>query len=276
MTRASIWGNAPRSANHARGTRPSRSHWPTGTAIPVRLCSYVVVHDNGFAPNPFGGLCTLAACTPNHQGVRLCPGDWILGNSSLATASRLIYAMRIRQVLDFDEYYRDPRFAAKKARPGTWQERCGDNIYFRDPGGRWAQARAYFHTRPVDLKKDTRHPRVFISNHFFYFGENAPSVPCRYLGLMRKRQGCCCSHDPATIQSFIGWLERTYHIGRHGNPRDPSGHAGVGSSGKRPASAGPTSRAGSGARAGSVPVGQSEAGAQKCERPRRRGGGQLA
>ena len=33
----------------------------------VRLCSYVVKYDTGFAPNPFWGFCTLAACTPNHQ-----------------------------------------------------------------------------------------------------------------------------------------------------------------------------------------------------------------
>lgn len=194
----------------------------------MRLCSYVVVHDKGFAPNPFGDFCTLAACTPNHQGLRLCPGDWLLGNSSVATGSRLIYAMRIREALDFDIYYRDPWFAAKKARPGTWRQRCGDNIYFRERDGRWAQALAFFHTRPTDLEKDTRHPRVFISDHFFYFGENAPNIPDRYSGLVRTRQGCCCSHDSATVHSFIAWLERTYRVGVHGNPRDRADDTGVG------------------------------------------------
>ena len=29
---------------------------------------------NPDAPNPFGGYCTLAACTPNHQDVQLCRG----------------------------------------------------------------------------------------------------------------------------------------------------------------------------------------------------------
>lgn len=41
----------------------------------MRLCSYTVVHGTGFAPNPFGRYCTLAACTPNHQGIKLSQGD---------------------------------------------------------------------------------------------------------------------------------------------------------------------------------------------------------
>jgi hypothetical protein len=121
-----------------------------------------------------------------------------------------------------------PRFAAKKARPGTWQERCGDNIYFRDGDGRWTQARAFFHTHPTDLEKDTRHPRVFISDHFFYFGENAPSIPDRYSALVRTRQGCCCSHDATTVRSFVAWLGMTYRAGVHGNPRSRADDATVG------------------------------------------------
>src|SRR2546427_8066988 len=42
----------------------------------MRLCSYTVMFDTGCVPNPFYGCCTLALCTPNHQGVRLDHGDW--------------------------------------------------------------------------------------------------------------------------------------------------------------------------------------------------------
>jgi hypothetical protein len=51
-----------------------------------------------------------------------------MGNGSASAGRRLIYAMRISEVLDFDDYFRDTRFAAKKPRAGTWRERCGDNI----------------------------------------------------------------------------------------------------------------------------------------------------
>jgi hypothetical protein len=186
----------------------------------MRLCSYVVKNDKGFAPNPFGGWCTLAACTPNHQGLRLKAGDWVVGHSSAAAKHRLIYAMRVSEVLDFDDYYRDPRFAAKKAQAGGWKDRCGDNIYFRDRTGQWRRGLAFYHTQPDDIHRDTRYPRVFISNHFFYFGADAPPFPDRYSALIQTRQGCTCRHKPTTAQAFVKWLENTYSPGRHGEPRD--------------------------------------------------------
>lgn len=47
----------------------------------LRLFSYKLTNDSGFAPNPFAGVMTLAACKPK---IRLCkmPGDWIAGFTS--------------------------------------------------------------------------------------------------------------------------------------------------------------------------------------------------
>lgn len=186
----------------------------------MRLCSYVVVHDYGFAPNPFHGYCTLAACTPNHQGLRLDAGDWLLGNSSVATGNRLVYAMRVTEVMDFDRYFREARFAAKKARHEGWQNQCGDNIYYRDEAGQWRQALAFYHTEAGRLRKDTVHPRVFISDFFFYFGGQAPAVPAEFGSLIRTSQGCRCNHDTGTVAAFVEWLTSTYSPGVHGLPRD--------------------------------------------------------
>src|ERR1035437_4186815 len=44
-----------------------------------KVCFYIMRVDTGFAPNPFHGVCTLAACTPNHQHARLFKGDLIAG-----------------------------------------------------------------------------------------------------------------------------------------------------------------------------------------------------
>ena len=38
--------------------------------------------DVGFAPNPYHGCCTLAACTPNHMRANLGLGDVIIGVES--------------------------------------------------------------------------------------------------------------------------------------------------------------------------------------------------
>src|SRR5215212_4254586 len=70
-----------------------------------RLCSYVVPRDTGFAPNPVGQFCTLAACTPNHQGLKLRAGDWIVGTEPSSRESKLVYAMQVSEVLDFDTYF---------------------------------------------------------------------------------------------------------------------------------------------------------------------------
>ena len=186
----------------------------------MRLCSYVVVHDFGFSPNPFGGYCTLAACTPNHQGIRLAPGDWLLGNSTAATGNLLVYAMRVSEVLDFDDYYQDPRFQTKKPRGATWEDRCGDNIYYRDDEGEWRQGKAFYHTEPERVGKDTKHPRVFISDHFYYFGENAPPLPAEFGSLIRRSQGCACTGSKETVLGFVAWLGSTHEPGIRGLPRD--------------------------------------------------------
>ena len=45
----------------------------------MKICTYTVKRDKGFAPNPFYGYCTLAACTPNHMNAKLKEGDYIVG-----------------------------------------------------------------------------------------------------------------------------------------------------------------------------------------------------
>src|SRR5262245_31415483 len=65
----------------SRATAPSaqRAHSRATDAEPhVRLYSYVVARDYGFAPNPFYGFCTLATCKPDIRRTADI-GDWIVG-----------------------------------------------------------------------------------------------------------------------------------------------------------------------------------------------------
>jgi len=186
----------------------------------MRLCSYTMVHDYGFAPNPFWGFCTLGVCTPNHQGIKLSKGDWILGNSSVKTGNRLIYAMQISEFLDFDAYYRDARFRSKRPRfDRTWKEACGDNIYFRSPNGEWRQAQTQFHEDESIRETDLRHPTVFVSEEFYYFGENMVVLPDQFKPLIKTGKGCACHHSKELVTAFIAWLRKKYEAGVHGNPR---------------------------------------------------------
>ena len=85
-----------------------------------KLFSYVVDHDLGFAPNPFGGFCSLAKCKygtiRRNNGMMKRniietaeEGDWIAGTGGAdltksAGHGKLIYAMRVDEKIPLAEY----------------------------------------------------------------------------------------------------------------------------------------------------------------------------
>ena len=85
----------------------------------ARLHSYIVARDFGFAPNPFFGYCTLATCMVYiREGAEV--GDWVAGTGSgrksVQREGYLVFAMRVEEILTFDEYWSDPRFRVKRPR----------------------------------------------------------------------------------------------------------------------------------------------------------------
>lgn len=188
----------------------------------MRLCSYILTNDTGFAPNPFWGYCTLAACTPNHQGIQAHQGDWFFGHSDVDRGRRLIYAMEVtEEPLGFNEYFLDELFQRKKPKRSTdWREACGDNVYHKNSIGEWVSDPLSFHHKPDLIEQDLKHPFVFVSKHYFYFGEKAPEIPARFHGLLRDRQGCKCDYPASLVKEFIKWVESTYSPGVHADPRD--------------------------------------------------------
>lgn len=79
----------------------------------MRLFSYKMTHDTGFAPNPFGHTLTLATCKPQIRRLKK-QGDWIAGFTSKALTGdqvgeeRLIYLMQVGKKLHLRDYYSDP------------------------------------------------------------------------------------------------------------------------------------------------------------------------
>lgn len=173
-----------------------------------RLFSYVVDHDNGIAPNPRDGYCTLAVCKFRGRGghrniAELAKeGDWIIGTGGVKKVSaghgKIIYVMRVDEKLSLDCYYKDMRFEGRK-----------DNI-----------------SRGVHQADRF----VLISQHFFYFGKNAinvEEVPKKYLEhpLEKKGPGFRADFDENFIIDFVNWLECTHAIGVHGEPCGSSGES---------------------------------------------------
>ncbi len=76
--------------------------------------TYVVTHDYGFAPNPFGGVLTLACCKPQiRRTARI--GDWIVGTLPRGIDwQRLCFAAKVSEAMTFDEYFHGDRFGEKR------------------------------------------------------------------------------------------------------------------------------------------------------------------
>lgn len=187
------------------------------------LYTYVMQHDAGLAPNPFWGFCTLAVCTPNHQGSRAKRGDWIAGVSDKRRGYKLIHVMEVDERVHMKDYLRDERFAAKKpVTDGTPQQRCGDNFYSLDEHGRWTQHPNRYHEGPSCLAQDTRHPWVFVARRFWYLGRNAAEIPAQFMSMFGGR-GARVNHPPELVASFRNWVQAALTEGVNALPRDLEG-----------------------------------------------------
>ena len=112
----------------------------------LKLFSYVVRFDSGFAPNPFWDYCSLACCKPQirkHANVN----DWIVGTGAKTNDSnyKLVYAMQVTEKLSFDAYFEDTRFYTKRPSDGIVEKR-GDNICYKEAFGKF-DVLPFHHTR---------------------------------------------------------------------------------------------------------------------------------
>ena len=206
----------------------------------VRLYSYVVARDYGFAPNPFHGVCTLATCKPRiRESARA--GDWIVGTgaASYGLNGHLVFAMLVEECLSYTDYWDDPRFVCK--RPNlrkSLKHAYGDNIYHRDSGtGRWAQENSHHSSKTgrrnfSNIRHDTQTDRVLVSWRFAYWGGHGPRIPARYRDYRGNdvcaHRGHKCRFPEKMIDSFVRWLEKREEAGYVGAPAEFSSRGGGG------------------------------------------------
>jgi hypothetical protein len=163
------------------------------------LFSYVVDHDNGFAPNPMSGYCSLVHCKFDRTGKRrsivelAIEDDWIIGTGGASAKSSgngtILYLMRVDEKLPFTEFLADARFRGR--------EDC------------------------VDLGLGNKY--ALISSHYFYFGMNAVDVSAlpgalRIKGLVKTGAGYRRDYPEKLIPQLGNWFEQRYQIGMHGEP----------------------------------------------------------
>lgn len=198
----------------------------------MRLYSYVVARDFGFAPNPFYGACTLATCKPDIRRAAAL-GDWVVGTGSAVQkrAGYLVYAMRVSEITTFDSYWRDPRFAQKKPNlRGSKKQAFGDNIYHRaSEGAPWLQADSHHSladgtANPRNLANDTKTPNVLIATDFAYFGGQGPVIPAELRDWdghdLCAGRGYKRNFPPALVKVFVAWFRSLGASGCVGAPLD--------------------------------------------------------
>lgn len=200
----------------------------------VRLHSYVVRYDSGFAPNPFYGFCSLATCKPDIRKTAAI-GDWVMGSGSasknLKRGGFLVYAMRVTETMTHTQYWGDSRFEKKKPNLArSRMQQCGDNIYRKNASGRWGQLNS-FHSQqdgspnPRHVQRDTGIDRVLISNAFVYFGGEGPKIPNKFrnyngIDICKVGQGRKVFNDSELIQEFSDWIKSLVAEGYVGRPLD--------------------------------------------------------
>lgn len=168
----------------------------------MKIYSYIMTDDTGFAPNPFGGVCTLACCKPEIR--RLADkGDMVIGirgrklfNKIAAQQNihhindkdifKIIYIMTVSDKKPFQDYFKDSRFKSKIPSKVNNVSKCGDNIY--KPQEQIKSLEDFIqlpstHSNDDLEDKDTKNHdlggvqlknnNVLIADNYYYFGSSA-------------------------------------------------------------------------------------------------------
>ena len=185
-----------------------------GSESSGRIFRYVVRVDQGGSPNPYHGWCSLAVCKPQiRRSARI--GDWIIGLRSRVN-DQVVYAMRVDEVLPLADYWRDPRFRAK--RPGG----AGppDNFYRAGRGGSLMRVDNALHGVELAMQ-DISGRHALVSWHFWYFGDQSPELPTELVHLVHSGQGHSlhANRRDDDLHTLLAWLAH-WPAGIHGTPID--------------------------------------------------------
>lgn len=192
----------------------------TGTPT---LFSYVVRYDDGAAPNPYWGTCTLVICKPVIRR-KACEGDWIVGLGSKTNptkidySGKIVYAMKVTRkttMRDYDSYTREqlrnkipvvPADSRELKRDSRgWRLRLGDSIY--DFSHKRIPQRPGAHERE-NRTTDRSGENALLSSEFVYFGDKAIPLPHSLEGIRHENQGHRSRLNAEHLPAFLEWWEQ--------------------------------------------------------------------
>lgn len=179
----------------------------------MKLYSYCLRYDDGAAPNPYWGVCTLVICKPAIRRTAEI-GDWVVGlgsaNSPIGDISDyVVYAMKVTNKMTLEEYdlYCQSELQSKIPdwRSRNYKKRMGDCIYDYSNGHppklRWS-----VHNED-NRKRDLSGENALLSTHFYYFGDKPVRLPEELHPIIHATQGHKSNLNDAYVEPFSQWLE---------------------------------------------------------------------
>jgi hypothetical protein len=178
----------------------------------MRLFSYCIPFDDGAAPNPFGGICTLTICKPVIRRVAEI-GDWVIAtgskNSPIGDISRkAVYIMEVTNKLSLREYneycLKDLQIKIPDLKSTKYEKKVGDCIYYYSKSEKLIQ-REGVHNE-INFEIDTRGKNSLLSENFYYFGDSPIELPEDLLSIVKDGQGHRSVSNDKYIPLFLEWV----------------------------------------------------------------------
>lgn len=195
--------------------------------------TYRLDHDLGFAPNPFFGWCTLACCMPKIRE-HADEDDIIIGMAGAGKRGlarihpQLIFWMQVDEAMDFDDYWKDPRFVNKRPQmPGPKMRMVGDRSYRHEPGQEGWRFETSMHHIPrasaangSHVNIDTSVNRLLVGKRFTYWGNRGPALPAQLMSLFPNPRGQKCPPDGPLLAQLHQLVDIDNPKGAVGDPTD--------------------------------------------------------
>jgi hypothetical protein len=184
----------------------------------AKIYSYILRFDDGAAPNPFWGYCTLTICKPViRRNAQI--GDWVIGTGSKKAqvekgeihnfSDRVVYAMKItdkKTMKEYDTFCTDnlPNKIPVPS-PKDWKLKLGDCIYDYSNQGNPTPRDGAIHQN-ANLAHDLSGLNALLSDHFYYFGAEARPLPDSLRELIKRNQGHKKIEKTELIEEFEQWI----------------------------------------------------------------------
>ncbi|WP_157755115.1 hypothetical protein [Variovorax boronicumulans] len=189
----------------------------------MRLYTYTLRVDDGAAPNPYGGVCTLTICKPVIRRTADI-GDWVVGlgpkrapgNHDLS--NHVIYAMCVSDVLSLEDYDAHCRECLPSKIPdwhpdAPFEHQVGDCIYY--PRGHGLAQRRGVHNKGNEKVDHDGVNALLADRVFFYFGQRAVELPKNLEAIMHNTQGHKVNANEALKDRFVEWALGGFGRGLH-------------------------------------------------------------